>query len=306
MISDDTEHTCIVGQSLLESCGEPKLFENYLAMHLRLWLLGLPAGIGFATLRGILRLWFGFSPAKSGVNSAGNGPAMRASLLGIYCSRQPENIIKLIEISTRITHRNELAEQGALVVALGCAYASDKTPDQINLNEFFTLTNKYISNTEMKKSLSIVQTELSHGGNADELAKKLGFSKGVSGYILNTIPAAIFCWLKHKENFRHAVEEVILLGGDTDTTGAITGALAGATLGANGIPNEWISGIWEWPRSVNWIKKLSRQLASQIENPVKIKKDSNVGFLQAGTIPRNILFLTIVLFHGLRRLLPPY
>lgn len=306
MISDDTEHTCMVGQALLKSCGEPLLFEKSLAWYLRLWLLGLPAGIGFATLRGILRLWLGFSPDKSGVNSAGNGPAMRASLLGIYCAGQPDRLIKLIQISTRMTHRNELAEQGVLVVALGCAYAAAKNTEQVNPKDFFDLLKNHLSNSEMRNALSIVQTELSRGGTADELAGKLGFGKGVSGYILHTVPAAIFCWLKHRGNFRDAVEEVILMGGDTDTTGAITGALAGATVGAKGIPAEWIDGIWEWPRSVAWIRKLARQLTIQMEHPFNKRKECDVRLFGLGIIPRNLLFLAIVLLHGLRRLLPPY
>src|ERR1044072_2480170 len=71
MISDDTEHTVMVAQALLtDSLNE---FRRTLSWKLRFWLLTLPAGIGFATLRAILKLWLGFSPERSGVFSAGNG-----------------------------------------------------------------------------------------------------------------------------------------------------------------------------------------------------------------------------------------
>ena len=75
MISDDTDHTVFVAQALIRSKGDPARFQTVLAWRLRLWLLCLPAGIGLATLRGIVRLWLGLRP--SGVFSAGNGPATR-------------------------------------------------------------------------------------------------------------------------------------------------------------------------------------------------------------------------------------
>src|SRR6516162_1299842 len=67
MISDDTEHTCLVGQALLRAPDDAERFGRALAWGLRLWLLGLPAGVGLATLRATVRLWLGFPPSRSGV-----------------------------------------------------------------------------------------------------------------------------------------------------------------------------------------------------------------------------------------------
>src|SRR5262245_39723339 len=80
MCSDDTEHTCMTAQAILRSGGDVEVFRRSLAWRLRGWLLGIPAGIGLATLRSILKLWIGVSPQRSGVWSAGNGPAMRAAI----------------------------------------------------------------------------------------------------------------------------------------------------------------------------------------------------------------------------------
>ena len=90
MCSDDTEHTFLVAQSLLTHPDDPGAFQRCLAWKLRLWLLGLPAGIGLATARAILKLWVGFPPSRSGVFSAGNGPAMRSAILGAYFHDAPE------------------------------------------------------------------------------------------------------------------------------------------------------------------------------------------------------------------------
>ena len=67
MVSDDTEHACFVALALLRSQGQPDAFEKRLAASLRWWLLGLPAGVGLATLRSVSRLWLGFPPSRSGV-----------------------------------------------------------------------------------------------------------------------------------------------------------------------------------------------------------------------------------------------
>src|SRR5258708_7033290 len=51
MVSDDTEHTCMVAQALTATGGQPDAFARSMAWRLRGWLLTMPAGIGFATLR---------------------------------------------------------------------------------------------------------------------------------------------------------------------------------------------------------------------------------------------------------------
>src|ERR1700757_4448141 len=51
MVSDDTEHTLFVAQALLAHPDDPIAFQRCLAWKLRLWLLGVPAGIGLATLK---------------------------------------------------------------------------------------------------------------------------------------------------------------------------------------------------------------------------------------------------------------
>ena len=87
-----------------------------------------------------------------------------------------------------------------------------------------------------------------------------------------------------------------MLGGDSDTTGAIVGALAGASAGEAGIPDEWLA-ITDFPRSLTWIRQLGARLAER-SDPLT---------LWWPVVPvRNALFMAIVLATGLRRLFPPY
>jgi len=117
MVSDDTEHTCFVTRALIDSRLDPALFSRLLARSLRWWLVLLPAGVGFATLRSILKLWVGFPPEKSGVFSAGNGPAMRSPLLGLVFADNAEMVKDFVRRATKITHSDPKAFQGALAAA---------------------------------------------------------------------------------------------------------------------------------------------------------------------------------------------
>ena len=123
MVSDDTEHAGMTLLSLHECGGDPDLFAKALAKRLRWWLAGIPAGVGFATVRSILKLWLGFSPGKSGVWSAGNGPLMRAAVIGAYFAKDPAKRQSFTEVSTRITHRDPRAGEAARMIAEAAALA---------------------------------------------------------------------------------------------------------------------------------------------------------------------------------------
>ena len=123
MCSDDTDHACMVAQSLAVSAGNPTRFASSLAWRLRFWLAGMPAGVGFATLRAILRLWLFVPPQVSGVRSAGNGPAMRCALLGIVFADSDSLLVMHVSACTTITHRDPRAECGAIAIALAARSA---------------------------------------------------------------------------------------------------------------------------------------------------------------------------------------
>ena len=62
------------------------------------------------------------------------------------------------------------------------------------------------------------------------------------GFVLHTLEASLWCLLT-TASFPEAVLKAVNLGDDTDTTGAVTGAMAGLAYGVEGIPAEWIAGL---------------------------------------------------------------
>ncbi len=101
--------------------------------------------------------------------------------------------------------------------------------------------------------------------------------------------------------FADAVRAGLDLGGDTDTVGAIIGAMAGASVGRSGIPQHWVSGIVDWPRTPELLEKVGARLARQHHEGQAL---GAIRYFWPAVIVRNLLFLVIVLLHGFRRLVP--
>ena len=306
MTSDDTEHTCMLAQSLIvtghgELASLERRFASNFAWRLRFWLAGLPAGIGMATLRAIIKLWLGFPAAKSGVFSAGNGPAMRAALIGVCFGDDMPRMRTLVRAATRITHTDPKAEYGAFAVALAAHFAArgiDVTP-----SEYMRALGEYISDIEFSTLMHKVADSILRAENAEQFANSLGCGKGVSGYMYHTLPCVLHVWLAHQNDYRAAVSAMARLGGDADTTAAIVGAIVGARVGKAGIPAAWIHNLVEWPRSVTWMEQLGARLASSFDQP---EQRDALWLNPIKLLIRNAVFMIIVLAHGFRRLLPPY
>lgn len=153
-----------------------------------------------------------------------------------------------------------------------------------------------------RRALDKAAEHLARGDTLRQFADSLGLQSGVTGYVVHTVPVALYAWLRSPSEYRRSVEGVIRLGGDTDTTAAIVGALVGASQGASAIPPEWLERLWEWPRTAGWMCRLGERLAHEWGNP----DAATLPLFWPGLIPRNALFLLLVLLHGLRRLLPPF
>ncbi|MDI3282136.1 ADP-ribosylglycohydrolase family protein [Polyangium sp. 15x6] len=307
MASDDTEHACLTAQALLAAPGEEDRFARALAWRLRGWLAAMPAAVGWATLRSIVKLWLGFSPHASGVFSAGNGPAMRAPVIGACLADDHERIERMIRASTRMTHTDPRAEEGALAIALAAAHGVRGGPLGVSPGALLDEIGQRTRGEELRRALDQVGEHLARGTTAAEFARALGFTRGVSGYMLHTVPAALFCWLSSPGDVERSVEEVILLGGDADSTGAIVGALSGATAGASAIPIAWLEGLTDFPRSTAWMMQLGARLAESFGATRTEGAGPGPLPLFWPAIPiRNMLFLAVALAHGFRRMLPPY
>jgi ADP-ribosyl-[dinitrogen reductase] hydrolase len=297
LVSDDSDHSIITALAWQVAAGDSERFTQALAWGLRWWLLCLPAGVGLATLRATLRLWLGIHPSRSGVFSAGNGPAMRAAILGAL-EDDLDQLKALIRASSQITHRDPQAEYGALAIALA-SFLACRQPQHSD-TDLLALLQAHLP-LEAAPLLALIekaQASARLNQTSEAFAAAMGWHNGISGYINHTCAIvfhAIFC---HPDDYAAAVQASIACGGDTDTTAALVGGILGAKLGAGGLPTPWRKRLWLWPYSEHWLAQLALACSGQ---PLTIRQP-----LWPIRLLRNLLFLLLVLFHGLRRLLPPY
>lgn len=305
MVSDDTEHACFTAGAIIRSNGDVDEFRKRLSRSLRWWLLGLPAGVGFATLRSILKLWLGANPRNSGVFSAGNGPSMRSPILGVAFGHDPEKLRQYVRASTTITHTDPRAYYAALAVAaasLGVARFEDEWQQDLQQR-----LEQLLPDPDARDFLRLIDKARVSAANDEPVARfaaSIGSKKGISGYSYHTVPCVLQVIFRHGNDFEAGLREIIEAGGDTDTAGAIFGGIVGARAGKRAIPERWLDGIVEWPRSVSWIERLGAALAEATKDPQS--GTAVPALFTPGILPRNLVFLLIVLAHGIRRLAPPY
>lgn len=296
MVSDDAEHACMTAAAFASYGGDIERFRRDLARRLRWWILAAPPGVGLATLKSIVRLWLGISPKRSGVWSAGNGPAMRAAVLGRVVDR--DSLFVFVEASTLITHRDPLAVIGAYAVALASArFAESSRPPADEIGELVNALRK-IETPALAKAIdwfaealtaaaeSIARDE-STPAFADHFCRKAG---SVSGYILETVPIALHAAYR-SHDAHEAIAECIRCGGDTDSVASIAGGIVGMN------DPTLLAKLMEWPCDERWLRKLSEAAANGSSPP---------RFPTVLRLPRNAMLLAIVLAHVARRCFPPY
>lgn len=204
--------------------------------------------IGIATSQAIHRISKGTSPTLCGGTSEfdnGNGSLMRILPLLFYIKDFPiEKRFDITKDVSRITHghiRSALACFIYLEFALEILNKKEKWEAykamQKKVREFLD-NNPICSQEEMDKFHRILELKVGEYDLAPlHTLKEEEISS--SGYVLSSLEASMWCFL-NTESYSEAVLKAVNLGEDTDTTGAITGGIAGIYYGFENIPEEWV------------------------------------------------------------------
>lgn len=299
LVSDDTEHMLMTVIAWQRSGGDVSVFARRLAWQLRLWILSMPPATGLATAKACVKLLLGFPPHRSGVRSAGNGPAMRAGVLGLLC-RSDDELRDFSLAVARITHRDERAEHGALAVAIAARAASDSPSHAAMLDAFGVAFDRLLPEGQMRVAIDDARASVDRGESTEEFASALGCERGVTGFVMHTVPVVLHLWMSGPATYREGVERMIRLGGDTDTTGAILGGLLGARPSTEQMPEDWLAGVRDFPITPALIRRIAQEAASDSTSRVR------TSWRWLVRLPRNVVFFAIVLIHAMRRVFPPY
>jgi ADP-ribosyl-[dinitrogen reductase] hydrolase len=275
-VSDDTEQSALVAQSLARHPADSARCAGAFRRSLLGWFWRLPWGIGMATIRSSFKIMLGLK--RSGVRSAGNGSAMRAAVLGVFFQDSPDKRREFGAAIAETTHTDLRAVEGALFVAELAAAGPEEA-------------RKIVTEPLLGAALD----------QAAELARRSAATSEASGtlkttgYVVHTVPFALFCYLRYGDTPLLALQECIAAGGDTDSIAAILGAWLGARHGEPGLPAHLIALLNDGPFGPTHLRALAASLAGGAPPP-------RYSWLRA--MFRNLALYPVVIFHGFRRIFP--
>ncbi|MBA7493714.1 ADP-ribosylarginine hydrolase Tri1 [subsurface metagenome] len=167
--------------------------------------------------------------------SYGNGSAMRIAPIGVFYHNDPEVLREVAYKSSQITHAHNLGKEGAALQAYAIGLATNLEPRlAFGRDDFLARLINYIQDEVYQRKLSRIKGLLDE---PDKARVDIELGNGIEAF--NSVPTAIYSFLTQPDSFAQAVLHAVSLGGDTDTIGAMTGAISGAYLGIESIPDSW-------------------------------------------------------------------
>jgi ADP-ribosyl-[dinitrogen reductase] hydrolase len=232
-ITDDTEQALCIARSLVEqqAFDPADVADRFVA-----WYDTGPFDIGGMTRRALNRLKRGDSWGEAGQQvweqspegqNAGNGSVMRCAPLAISYATDWERLAEVSRQSSQITHADPRCTYGCAVLNLTIAGMLDDAA------------------TPLGDALDYVGSDA-----PDELVAALEpLARGefpgaleTSGYVVHSLQTALRDGL-FAESAEEAIVTAVNRGGDTDTIGAVAGAVAGARFGASTLPDRWLAAL---------------------------------------------------------------
>jgi ADP-ribosyl-[dinitrogen reductase] hydrolase len=230
--TDDTSMALCLAESLIERGGFDA--RDQMGRYLNWWQWGYLSStgecfdIGMTTQAALSRFASTGEPYAGSTNprEAGNGSLMRLAPVALFFHPDLELTLKYAAESSRTTHGAAEAVDCCRLLAFVLSRAlSGAGRDHLLLGGDQHVTERAV--------VAIA--------NGAYLAKESAAIQG-SGYSVASLEAALWC-IAQTSSFEQAVLAAVNLGDDADTTGAITGQIAGALYGCEAIPASWLSNL---------------------------------------------------------------
>jgi poly(ADP-ribose) glycohydrolase ARH3 len=244
--SDDTQLARELLISVREAGGwNPTAFAARVA---ELFRTGADVGAGEGTRGAARRLLAGTSWLESGTPPpyAGNGSAMRAAPLGLLFAGDPAALRTAAREQSRVTHLDPRCAAGAVAVAGAALLAT--APGPLDPREVLRRLTVWVEAEDSSVGRAVAGVEAWLPLEPSAAAARLradGLDPGhvspwlgISAFVTPSVAWSLYAFLRTPDDYWTAVCTAIAVGGDTDTMGAIAGALAGARLGPDALPTD--------------------------------------------------------------------
>jgi ADP-ribosylglycohydrolase len=195
---------------------------------------------GRPTLDAARQVW-----VESGKKAAGNGAVMRCAPVAIRWMYDETELVRNTVASAVATHYDPRCVWSSIVVNLSIATllkgvevdSSDLIPRGRSAMEAIgTALAPFGSTEDTVDAPSDVQEAIRSVPGPDLGAIRL--DGHYMGYTLKAMQVALWC-AREATDFEEALVTVVSAGGDTDTNGAVAGAVLGARFGNGAIPSRW-------------------------------------------------------------------
>lgn len=243
--SDDSSLTLATAHALTEGYSIEKIARNFLSWYYdgEFTPRGYTFDEGNTTSRAIERIAQGVPPLEAGGRGErdnGNGSLMRILPAAYYAYFKLDSLderLNIIHEVSMITHAHPRS-------LIGCGIYSLIVWNILDGMDKLEAYHKAVSTAERFYSKKPFAEELSHYERVlnGKIYKAERSSIRGSGYVVHTLEASLWAFLRN-ESFADAIKDVVSLGEDADTTGAVTGGLAGTYYGIEAIPVEWLEKI---------------------------------------------------------------
>jgi ADP-ribosylglycohydrolase len=234
--SDDTQLARELLLSVRESNGwDPARFAARVAA---LVLAGGDVGAGPGTRGSGLRHALGAPWEHAGATApyAGNGAAMRAGPAGLLFGGDAERWRHCVREQSRVTHQDPRSMAGAMAIA-GAVALARATP-RLDPPSLLDDVASWVECED--ESMAAVVRGLATWRHLEPAAAAayLGVSEqGVSPCVVTSVLWSLYAFLRSPDDYWESICVAIAVGGDTDTTAAMTGAIAGGRLGTAALPS---------------------------------------------------------------------
>ena len=232
-VTDDTDLALCIARSLVEQ----EAFDGQdIADRFHEWYESGPFDVGLMTADALRTYDRGASWRDAGREvcqdrpegqNAGNGSVMRCAPHAIAFADDLDTLVRVSTLSSAITHYDPRCTSG-------CAILNG------------TIAG-FLRNADAPLDAALERVQ---GDAPDELVEALRLVPDVvtdeqlqsTGYVVHTLQTALHDALT-VESAEDAIVTAVNRGGDTDTVGAVTGAIAGARFGKESLPDRWLDTI---------------------------------------------------------------
>ena len=210
------------------------------------------------------RLRQGVAWDQAGTDSFGNGGAMRVGVLG---ARYPDDEDRLFDAALnqcRITHHHPqgLAGAAAQAMAVGLACRLGSAGQKPLAGDFIAYLAGKTEKIDRHFAERLAAMPALPKGDEAAARQALTLAYACDVTAAEAVPPAVGAFLA-ADSFEQAVVLAVSLGGDTDTIGAMAGALAGAYWGLEAVPFSWFEALENGERGRDYVLDLCRRVANQ-------------------------------------------